>query len=785
MTVESTVTKVTRNGNDVATSFSFSPLIIFETSDLQVFFVDADGNVNATPLNEGTGTSDYAVVPNTSLADGPSTGSITYPASGSDWLATGESLVIKRVVPLTQETDLNNQGGYFADVQENALDRATMINIQQQEELDRSVKAPINTPTDVDFTAPLPVGGRLVGGIWNASADAIETGPTADEISSAQGYAEAAQNAQAAAEDAQDDAEQAAEAAEAAQAVAEQAAVEAANKAARGTVNVMPPLTAGGASVILAPDGSVVDQTGSTTNGLQEADDYARAKGYDWIAHSLNGAPTDFMFQYMGAWVTATEYNLQQIALEGGSYYRCIVPHTSGTFATDLAADNWELFDYAATGLGIPTGWPTIAGKKINYRNTAYYMSTGLVLGSRQSASVDLSRITIVHTAASGDAVTLDSAYQANYKTGTIILSDSNTTGRTLKIAPTTSHQFLDGLIYDIPAFFHCRVEAMNLATISTDTVVGLELDAGGNAITECSFFINEVEGGLAAVRLVQPTGTGAIRGCTFHINRLYGPNVSGNYALEVGTATSGGSVSGNKFFIGSIMPLHTGARAMRIYGDDNYVLASVVNDEAGGDVAQGARFETSASNNVVIMPRCDATTPVSDASTDTSNTYQYEGQFFAPQIYALNQVRFSAFKSSSTNDVTGNGAQPTIVFDTELSDAGGNYDAGTGVFTAPRTGLYTFATKVTLTNVTALHTKIEVLLVTTGSTYVLYQGSLAAGRDSGNAWARSFSEPAVLMAAGNTARVQIKVSGAVSDDVDLFGNAASAIYTSFSGRAL
>lgn len=44
-----------------------------------------------------------------------------------------------------------------------------------------------------------------------------------------------------------------------------------------------------------------------------------------------------------GAWVTSTAYQLQDIVTSGGSSYVCVVAHTSGTFATDLAAGKWEL----------------------------------------------------------------------------------------------------------------------------------------------------------------------------------------------------------------------------------------------------------------------------------------------------------------------------------------------------------------------------------------------------------------------------------------------------------
>ena len=55
---------------------------------------------------------------------------------------------------------------------------------------------------------------------------------------------------------------------------------------------------------------------------------------------------TDFASQpsWSGPWVTSTAYAVDTIAEEDGSTYICIVAHTSGTFATDLAAAKWQLF---------------------------------------------------------------------------------------------------------------------------------------------------------------------------------------------------------------------------------------------------------------------------------------------------------------------------------------------------------------------------------------------------------------------------------------------------------
>ncbi len=54
------------------------------------------------------------------------------------------------------------------------------------------------------------------------------------------------------------------------------------------------------------------------------------------LALIANGAWT-----MRGSWVTATDYAAGDIVLQNDTLYVCVVAHTSGTFATDLAADKW------------------------------------------------------------------------------------------------------------------------------------------------------------------------------------------------------------------------------------------------------------------------------------------------------------------------------------------------------------------------------------------------------------------------------------------------------------
>lgn len=181
MTLTSTTPKEIKLGNGVTTVFSFG-FVVNKAADLVVTHVTSAGV--ETTLTEGTGTSNYSI----SVAAYPGTGSVTYPATLGTELATGEKLVLSRVVDIDQDTDLINQGSWKPEQVEGAFDYSRMVDLQQQEQIDRSIKAPISSPTGIDYELPAPVANAVVA-IWNATADAMVAGPTASAISGAQAQA--------------------------------------------------------------------------------------------------------------------------------------------------------------------------------------------------------------------------------------------------------------------------------------------------------------------------------------------------------------------------------------------------------------------------------------------------------------------------------------------------------------------------------------------------------------------------------------------------------------------
>lgn len=138
MTIESTIHRDDYTGNGSTNEYDFT-FKTFSDTDLLVVVADTAGTETTLVLN-----TDYTV----DGAGDDAGGSITLLDASQDWidddgfLETGYALVIKRVRPLLQETDIENQGPYYAHLHENAFDHFIMIAQQQQDQIDRSLRLP-------------------------------------------------------------------------------------------------------------------------------------------------------------------------------------------------------------------------------------------------------------------------------------------------------------------------------------------------------------------------------------------------------------------------------------------------------------------------------------------------------------------------------------------------------------------------------------------------------------------------------------------------------------------
>lgn len=113
MTVSTELSHEEYVGNGVTTDFGFR-FRIFESKHLIVVVADSEGN--ETTLKNGT---DYTIVGAGSYHGGKV---VLNKPLAQDW-----KILLERDLPVVQETDLRNQGKFFAEVHEDAFDYLTML----------------------------------------------------------------------------------------------------------------------------------------------------------------------------------------------------------------------------------------------------------------------------------------------------------------------------------------------------------------------------------------------------------------------------------------------------------------------------------------------------------------------------------------------------------------------------------------------------------------------------------------------------------------------------------
>lgn len=127
-------------GNGSITEFPFG-FKVFSASDVKVIHQDQYG-VESELVGNG---SDYSVTLNADQDNYPGGEVATV-----NPLAVGCKLVVSSAIPNTQETDINNFGGFYPKVVVSALDRLCAQIQQLSESLSRTVKVPISSGDTAD-----------------------------------------------------------------------------------------------------------------------------------------------------------------------------------------------------------------------------------------------------------------------------------------------------------------------------------------------------------------------------------------------------------------------------------------------------------------------------------------------------------------------------------------------------------------------------------------------------------------------------------------------------------
>jgi len=143
------------------------------------------------------------------------------------------------------------------------------------------------------------------------------------------------------------------------------------------------------------------------------------------------------------------------------------------------------------------------------------------------------------------------------------------------------------------------------------------------------------------------------------------------------------------------------------------------------------------------------STVPIADGGTNASSFTQSNGivtyngtrliNYAGPQISSggvltnTTQPMLSAFVGVSQTNVTGDGTDFDVIFDTIVDQNGSNYDNTTGKFTCPVTGFYYIDYTVTFTDITSSMDDGVAQILSNAGTILHRSWNAAAFKTAGN----------------------------------------------------
>jgi hypothetical protein len=268
--------------------------------------------------------------------------------------------------------------------------------------------------------------------------------------------------------------------------------------------------------------------------------------------------------------------------------------------------------------------------------------------------------------------------------------------------------------------------------------------------------------GGAGAAPATTTTGTGVVT------------------ALGVNTGTAGAFVVNGGALgtpsSGTVTNL-TGTASININGTVNKVTITAPATAATLTIADG---KTLTASNTLALAGTDSTTmtfPATSATiarTDAANTFAGT-QTFSGNVLKTTNPAFHVLPSVALTNVTGDGTDYTIVWNTETFDKGSNFASNT--FTAPVTGVYQFNLQVSVGDIVAANTDATIQIVTTIRTYTLYFNPFSLKASATYGLATVCLSTLVNMNSGNTATAHVTILGGAKI-ADVAGGGA----TGFSG---
>ncbi len=323
----------------------------------------------------------------------------------------------------------------------------------------------------------------------------------------------------------------------------------------------------------------------------------------------------------------------------------------------------------------------------------------------------------------------------------------------------------------------------VNLATDATASAINIGTGAGAKTTilgSTNSTSITTLQSGTGALSitstngaLTMNSGTGnlTISGdATATIISIGFTATNKNIRIGNTSGTTGVSISGGTTNPGGVA-ITTNGTPIDI---ENIGAAGVINIGNGGSSTNTINIGTGAAVKTVTVGSTNTTSPtVIQSGTgniihNTGFRVDSTGRTTNP-----NQPMFFAYLSATTAALTGNATLVSaIVWNTEVFDQGGNFNTGTGTFTAPVTGKYVFCCQVRMGGIAAGQTHGFIALTTTAATYRTMLNPFIT--QSSAAEVSSGTSVVLSMTAADTAVLGFQVTGGALTVTAVSGGAAA-----------
>lgn len=185
------------------------------------------------------------------------------------------------------------------------------------------------------------------------------------------------------------------------------------------------------------------------------------------VATMARAIKTILLANPRGAWITATIYALKDAVVQAGIVYICEIAHTSGVFATDLAAGKWAIHQGATLeDLADDSG-----GALVGYKSPVAGAVARTVEHRLRGLPVQLADFGAVGDGVANDYAALQAAFDAM---ATATVNENENTIGTLEFEPGKKYK-----VSQMPVFnaMNCKIKG-NRARIFVDGSLGADLEA-------------------------------------------------------------------------------------------------------------------------------------------------------------------------------------------------------------------------------------------------------------------------------------------------------------------